>query len=82
MTKEDEKYFNNYFDLFLTDGWKQIINELTDTLAVHSIEEIKDEQHLYFVKGERAVLNKLVNFENGIRNAYDMTVEAENAETV
>ena len=82
MKKEDEQYFNNYFDLFLTDGWKQLVTELNDTLATHKIEEIKDEQHLYFIKGERAILNNLVNFENGIRNAYDITVEADNAEAV
>ena len=31
--KEDEDYYNDYFDLFRSDGWKQLILELDTNAA-------------------------------------------------
>ena len=28
LDKETEEYYSKYFDLFRTDGWKQLIEEL------------------------------------------------------
>ena len=28
MTPEEEKYYNNYFDLFGSEGWQQVMEEL------------------------------------------------------
>lgn len=82
MTKEDEKYYESYFDLFIHPGWKQLITDLTDSLDSYRIEDIKDESSLHTVKGERTILYRLINFEASIKETYDMIVEAENAETV
>ena len=80
MTSEEEKYYERYFDFFLSDGWKQFINDITETLDTHRIEDIKDSDHLAYLKGERAVLLKMQSFETGIKNNYDYVLEAENAE--
>lgn len=80
MTSEEEKYYERYFDLFLSDGWKQFINDITETLDTHRIEDIKDSDHLAYLKGERAVLLKMQSFETAIKNNYDYVLEAENAE--
>jgi hypothetical protein len=82
LTKEDEKYYEQYFDLFVHPGWKQLLTDLNESLNSYRIEDIKDEASLNLVKGERAILHRLVNFEQSMKETYDMIVESENAETL
>jgi len=79
LSPEDEKYYETYFDTFATDGWKQFVQEIEDILDSHRIEDIKDEQHLAYVKGERAALMRIKRFETGIRSNYDLIVERNDA---
>ena len=75
MTPDEEKYYERYFDLFLTSGWKQFIEEMTDASSTYRLEDIKDTEHLYRSQGELSVLKRLLSFEEGIRNAYDYVLE-------
>jgi len=72
LSPEENKYYDNYFDLFASDGWKQFIEEIEEILDRHRIEDIKNEQHLAFVKGERDALFRVRRFETGIKSAYDV----------
>ena len=78
MTKEEENYFETYFDLFSTNGWKQFVSEIQESIDAFRIEDIKDDKHLYAVQGELKMLTRIVNFELAIRNAYDQNVEVIN----
>ena len=80
LAPEDEKYYENYLGLFLHPGWKQFVGEAQDLLNAYSIEEIKNEQDLFFVKGQRSSLLNITRFETGIKNAIDM--ESEDAQTI
>jgi len=82
LTKEDEKYYEQYFGLFLHPGWKQLLTDLNESLNSYRIEDIKDESSLNLVKGERTILHRLVNFEQSMKETYDMILESENAETL
>jgi hypothetical protein len=77
LSPEENKYYDNYFDLFATDGWKQFVEEINDILGKHRIEDIKNEQHLAFVKGERDALFRIRRFEQGIKSAYDVLTKDE-----
>ena len=77
MSPEENKYYDNYFDIFATDGWKQFIEEINDILDKHRIEDIKNEQHLAFIKGERDALFRIRRFEQGIKTAYDVLTKDE-----
>lgn len=79
MSPEDDKYYENYLDLFLTQGWKQFVQEATDLLDSYKIEEIKNEQELFFVKGQRNTLMNVIHFETGIRNALDMEADSDSS---
>jgi thiaminase len=79
LTQEEEKYYEHYFDIFSTDGWKQFVEEIKEILEAHRIEDIKDEKQLAYTKGERAAFHKVVHFEPAIRNAYDLIREREDA---
>ena len=79
MDKELETYYNNYFDLFNTEGYKQLINELkNNVLVINNVDAIKDEADMYFRKGQIHVLASLINFETTIDNAHkEITEDAE-----
>lgn len=72
MDREDEKYYNDYFDLFRSDGWKQLIEELTQNAAtINNVAVIKDAEDLFFRQGQLEVLVSLLKFEDSINNSYD-----------
>jgi hypothetical protein len=78
LTKEEEQYYELYFDLFSHDGWKQFITEIQDSMDVYRIEDIKSESDLKTVQGNLQILQRIVSFEDAMRNAYDSNVEAAN----
>jgi len=79
MTPEVEKYYENYFDLFTTDGWKQYVEQVEAEKDNFLIENIKDDRDLYAKQGQLYVINNILNFESMIRNAYDSIQEDEDA---
>jgi hypothetical protein len=70
-----EKQYENFFSMFITDGWKQFIEDMEDIYDTYKIEDIKDEQQLNRVKGERSILWRIINMEQSIRYAYDNMAE-------
>jgi len=77
LTKEEQTYYENYFTLFLDEGWKQFIDEIKGSLELYKIEDIKNQEHLNTVKGEIKMLQRVATFEDGIRNAYKVFTEDE-----
>lgn len=77
MSPEDEKYYETYFDLFLHPGWKQFVEESQELLDSHSIEDIKDDIDLAYLKGQRCSLLNITRFETGIKNAFEEITDAE-----
>jgi len=76
MNRDLEHYYNVYFDLFRSEGWKQIIEELSENAEnVSSIESIKDQNDLYFRKGQLNVLGHLINLESITLSAYEEAIQ-------
>ena len=71
MTKEEELYYNNYFDLFGTDGWKQLIVDLEAKAQSYDISYIKDEKDLNKIQGELSILQMLLGLEQFIEQGYE-----------
>ena len=72
LDQETEQYYNKYFDLFATAGWKQLIEELQqNALVINSVEATKDQNDLYVRKGQLNVLAYILNFENTTNNNYE-----------
>lgn len=71
IDRETEEYYNKYFDLFLTDGWIQLIEELRqNALIINSVENTKDSDDLYIRKGQLKVLAYLLNFQSNIEASF------------
>lgn len=67
--------YDNYFEMFRTEGWKQFVEDMTDVFKGYRIEDIKDDIDLAKVQGERKILNTILAFEDAIRTTYDTFAE-------
>ena len=75
LDQQTEQYYNKYFDLFRSEGWKQLIEERQqNALVINSVEATKDENDLYVRKGQLNVLAYILNFENTTNNNYEELV--------
>ena len=78
MEKEDEQYYNIYFELFRSDGWRQLTEELTEVAAhTNNVAIVKDAQDLFFRQGQLDILTWLLKFEDSINNNYEDLVETD-----
>ena len=75
MTKEDEEYYNMFFDMFRSDAWKQLVLELQgNASSINSVEATKDANDMYFRKGQINVLAYIINLEaSTIANYEELT---------
>lgn len=71
MTREEEQYYNNYFSLFLTEGWRQFVDEAKDAREGITLDSCKDWDNFLVMKTRREQLNQIIEFENLIKVAYD-----------
>ena len=78
MDQETQQYYDNYFSLFMTDGWKQLVQDFgNNAVQINSIEATKDADDMFFRKGQLNVLAHLINMENIVTNNYDELVKTE-----
>jgi hypothetical protein len=55
MTPELETYFDNYNELFNSEGFKQLLQELSNNAQqLADIQTVKDVEELFFRKGQVA----------------------------
>jgi len=81
MNKELEKYYNNFFEMFRTEGWKQLLEELTNNIEqTDNLETVKDEQDLFFRKGQLSVFKSFTNLELVITTAQEQAELEERSE--
>lgn len=72
MDKETEDYFNHLSDMFRSEGWKILTQELADDIDnLTHVESIKDEQELYFRKGQLLVIKNMLNLESTLEAARE-----------
>lgn len=72
LDQETQQYYDNYFTLFSTDGWKQLTEELKqNALVINSVEATKDSNDLYMRKGQINVLAYILNLESTTNTNYE-----------
>lgn len=79
MTPELENYFNNFFDLFRNEGWKQLVEELkTNAIHLNDLQSVKDVDEMNNRKGQLIVLANLINLENTVNASHENALEEDN----
>lgn len=72
MTKEQEKYFEEMFEMMNTQGWTNLIEHLEqEAQVIDSVNATVDEKDLYFRKGKLAVIGSLLSFREQLNMAYE-----------
>ena len=72
MDQETQQYYDTYFSLFLTDGWKQLMQDFNNNaMQINSIEAAKDANDVFFRKGQLNVLAHLLNMETIVKTNYE-----------
>ena len=80
MDTQTETYFRHLKDMFNSEGWKIFIDDIKQgALNVNSVELTKDEQDLFFRKGQLAVMANILNIETQVAAAQQ---EAEQEDSV
>jgi len=81
MTPETEKYFRDLNEMFRSEGWKILLGDIQASAAnVNSIESTKDEQDLFFRKGQLAVMANILNLESQVAAAQQQAQEEDEAD--
>lgn len=75
MNQDLQNYYNNFFDVFNHDGWKQLVDEFNAEYDSLTVESIADQRDLDFVKGKLDVINRVVNFQFIIEKLYEQAEE-------
>ena len=72
MDKEDEKYVDAMFEMFRTKGWQMLIEDLSKDYSLYnSVAVTKDNEDLWFRKGQLDVLSKVTSLETQVENMAD-----------
>jgi hypothetical protein len=83
MTPELEAYFDNYNQLFNHEGFKQLIEELSNNAQrLADIQSVKDLEELFYRKGQVAAFATVINLEATIAAAREQAEAEEDVEAV
>jgi hypothetical protein len=78
IDKDLELYYRNASDMFITEGWKQLISDLTNNANnINSVEYTKDGEDLHFRKGQLSVLASIITLETQLRAAEEQALAEE-----
>ncbi len=57
-----ELYYRNMRDMFRSEGWKQLLEDLnSNAVMINSVELTKDVEDLHFRKGQLSIVANLLN---------------------
>lgn len=75
-----EKYYEDYFELFATDGWKQFVTECQESLNANlNILNCPDDKEFWKRKGLAEAYTRICNLEGYIRAAHELGQEDANS---
>jgi hypothetical protein len=78
---ELEKYYRSFEEMFRSDGWKNLLQDLQGSAnTVNSVEACQDDKDLYFRKGQLVVMANLLNLEAQIETAKQQQAEEDDSE--
>jgi len=71
-----ELYYRNMRDMFRSEGWKQLLEDLnSNAVLINSVELTKDVEDLHFRKGQLSIIANLLNLEAQLDTAEQQQLE-------
>ena len=76
--QETEAYYDAFLDMFASAGWKQLMEETKQNgVSLNNVSDVKDQEQLWYVKGQLNILGNILNLETTVRFAIDQLNEEE-----
>lgn len=77
LDKELERYYEAFADLFVTQGWKQLVELLeTNQKAIDSVSSVKDQRDLDYRQGQLEAIRTILSLPVSIDLAVKSHEEA------
>ena len=71
MDKETELWYENQFDMFYKQGWKDLVEQVKELRdSYNQVSTIKDEKELHKRLGQLDILDWLVNWEESVNASF------------
>jgi len=71
-----ELYYRNMRDMFRSEGWKQLLEDLnSNAVLINSVELTKDVEDLRFRKGQLSIIANILNLEAQLDTAEQQQLE-------
>ena len=80
IDQELEKYYSNYLELFMTDGWKQFKEDTENVIKSINLLSLEDAKQLHLAQGQIEILNWILDWETSVKNTYE-TLQSETIST-
>lgn len=72
MTPELEKYYEERFSMMSTQGWAELVEDLTELKDNYAdITKVNNVESLYFKQGQMDILNFILNLKSVSEFAYE-----------
>lgn len=71
MNRDLQEYYESYFEMFATKGWKQLMEEVEESIDAFKIDNINNEQELMIARGQLSQLRSLKGLQTVIEQAYE-----------
>ncbi len=72
MDRQLQEYYESRFDMFATQGWKDLMDDVRDMLkATDRISAAKDNEDFLFKKGEVSMMNWLLSIQSVSEETYE-----------
>jgi hypothetical protein len=79
MDRESEKYYEAFKDMFSTEGWKILQDEMkSNALQINSVEAAKDNDDMFFRKGQLNIIAFILNLETTVEHMVNEGQETSN----
>jgi len=70
--QDDKEFFENRLNLFMQDGWRDLVDELNNfSASIDSVLSIDNEKDLFYIRGQLSIINMLVNMEESTKLAME-----------
>lgn len=71
----DNKYFDDAREMFLTQGWKNFMEETAESIGMTRIEALEDAESFWKAKGALDVMHRILGYENFLKHSEDQAGE-------
>jgi hypothetical protein len=73
---EMEKYFQDLYGMYPTDGWKRILEDMAALTGIYqNVTDVETLEQLWFRKGQMDIINQILTHQDRSESAHAMALQ-------